>query len=130
MVQWTYDPATNLYYRAAGGVPYVDANTGEQVYARNVVMVFANHVNDPTICEQISEAGTCQLLSVQIQLWGQGQAVVFRDGQRYDGIWKRDGRNDMLTFYDNAGNPLPLQIGNTWVQLMSIYYDNPLSVVP
>jgi hypothetical protein len=67
---------------------------------------------------------------VQIQLWGQGQVMIFRDGQRYDGIWKREGRNDMLTFYDAEGSPLPLQIGNTWVEIMSIYYDNPVTVTP
>lgn len=130
VVSWTYDPATNLYYRQAGGAVHADGNTGEQVRARNIIVPFVNHVDDPTICEQISAQGTCQLLSVQIQLWGEGQAVVFRDGQRYDGTWKRDGRNDMLTVYDASGKQIPLQIGNTWVQLMSIYYNDPLSSVP
>ena len=129
-VEWRYDPETNLYYRWAAGVPHNDGETNEQVFARNIVIPFANHVNDPTICEQIAADGTCQLLSVQVQLWGQGQVIIFRDGQRYDGIWKREGRNDMLTFYDAAGNPLPLQIGNTWVEIMSIYYDNPVVVTP
>ncbi len=128
-VRWTYDPETNLYYREAGGAPHIDANTGEQVQARNIIVPFVNHV-DSNICEQISAEGVCQLLSVEIQLWGQGQVIIFRDGQRYDGIWKRDARNDMLTFYDNEGNPIPLQIGNTWVQLMSIYYSDPLTVTP
>ena len=129
-VEWRYNPTTNLYYRWAAGVPHNDGETNEQVFTRNIVIPFANHVNDPTICEQIAADGTCQLLSVQIQLWGQGQVVIFRDGQRYDGLWKREGRNDMLTFYDAAGNPIPLQIGNTWVEIMSIYYNNPLTVTP
>jgi hypothetical protein len=127
-VTWEYDPVTNLYYRTAANVPHLDGNTQEQVRARNVAVIFANHVTDASICEQVSAEGLCQLFTVEIQLWGQGQAVVFRDGQRYDGIWKRDARNDMLTFYDNSGNPIPLQIGNSWMQVMSIYYDNPLEV--
>lgn len=130
VVSWTYDPATNFYYRTAGGAAHVDGNTSEQVRARNIIVPFVNHVDDPTICEQISAQGTCQLLSVEIQLWGEGQAVVFRDGQRFEGTWKRSGRNDMLTVYDADGNQIPLQIGNTWVQLMSIYYANPLSSSP
>lgn len=128
-VEWRYDEATNRYFRWAGGVPHVDANTGEQVNFRNVVIPYANHVN-ADICEQISAEGECQLLSVEIQLWGEGRVTVFRDGQMYEGTWRREGRNDMLTFHDGSGNQIPLQIGNTWVQLMSIYYDNPVSVEP
>lgn len=129
-VEWRYDAAAGQYLRWAAGVPHNDGNTNEQVHAKNVVVVYANHENDPTICEQISAEGQCQLLSVQIQLWGQGSATIFRDGQRYDGVWKRDGRNDMLTFYDNNGQVIPLQIGNTWIQVMSIYYENPVTTTP
>ena len=126
-VLWNYDPETNLYYRSAAGVPHNDGNTGEQVFARNIVVPFVNHVDDAEICEEIRN-DTCVALSVQIQLWGQGRVVVFRDGLQYEGTWKREGRNDMLTFYDAAGNPIPLQIGNSWFELMSIYYNDPLKV--
>lgn len=127
-VTWEYDPATNFYYRLADGEPHLDGNTNEQVRTRNVVVVFANHQNDPSICEQVNEAGECLLLSVEIQLWGQGRAIVFRDGLQYEATWKREARNDMLTFYDANDNPIPLQIGNTWMQVMSIYYNNPVTV--
>ena len=127
-VTWEYDPETNFYYRLADGEPHLDGNTNEQVRTRNVVVVFANHQNDVSICEQVNAAGECLLLSVEIQLWGQGRALVFRDGQQFEGIWKREGRYDMLTFYDQNDNPLPLQIGNSWMQVMSIYYNNPVEV--
>ncbi len=128
-VTWTYDPSTNTYLRYAAGVPHNDGNTGQQVRAKNIVVPFANHVDDPNICEEIRNS-QCHLLSVEIQLWGQGNVAIFRDGQRYDGIWKREGRNDMLTFYDAAGNQIPLQIGNSWFELMSIWYNDPLQVTP
>ncbi len=127
-VTWEYNPETNFYYRLADGEPHLDGNTDEQVRTRNVVVVFANHQNDVSICEQVNAAGECLLLSVEIQLWGQGRAIIFRDGQQFDGTWKREGRYDMLTFYDQNGNPLPLQIGNSWMQVMSIYYNNPVEV--
>ena len=128
-VTWTYDPTSNLYYRYAAGVPHNDGNTNQQVTARNIVVPFVNHVDDPNICEEIRNS-QCHLLSVEIQLWGQGNVAIFRDGQRYDGTWKREARNDMLTFYDAAGNQIPLQIGNSWVELMSIWYNDPLQVTP
>ena len=128
-VTWTYDPATNRYYRYAAGVPHNDGNTNQQVSTTNIIVPFVNHVDDPSICEEIRN-NTCHLLSVEIQLWGSGNVVIFRDGQRYDGTWKREARNDMLTFYDAAGNQIPLQIGNSWVELMSIWYTDPLQVTP
>ncbi|MEM7797887.1 MAG: DUF3048 domain-containing protein [Chloroflexota bacterium] len=128
-VSWRYDPETNRYYRTAGNVPHNDGLTGEQVSAANIVVPFANHVDDPNVCEEIRN-DQCYLLSVEVQLWGQGDVVVFRDGQRYDGTWRRENRNDMLTFYDGAGNEIPLQIGNSWIEVMSIWYDNPLIVAP
>lgn len=128
-VTWTYDPTTNRYLRYAAGVAHNDGNTNQQVSARNIVVPFVNHVDDQNICEEIRN-NQCHLLSVEVQLWGQGNVAIFRDGQRYDGIWKREGRNDMLTFYDTEGNQIPLQIGNSWIELMSIWYDNPLQVTP
>ena len=44
--------------------------------------------------------------------------------------WHRENRNDLLTFTDAEGNPFPLQIGNTWVQLVPTWYDDPVTVSP
>lgn len=126
-VEWTYDPATNRYLRRADNEEIIDALDGEQVSAANVVIIAPFHVEDPTICEQISN-GVCVALTVQIQIWGSGQGVVLRDGQVYDVTWHRDGRNDMLTFTDANGDPFPLQIGNTWVQLVPTWLRNPVEI--
>ncbi|MFT7586433.1 MAG: hypothetical protein ACI9EW_002870, partial [Cellvibrionaceae bacterium] len=128
-VTWSYDAATNRYYRFAAGEPHNDGNTNQQVSASNIIVPFINHIDDPNICEEVRD-NTCHLLSVEIQLWGSGSVAIFRDGQRYDGTWKREARNDMLTFYDAADNQIPLQIGNSWVELMSIWYADPLQVTP
>ncbi len=124
-VVWTYDAGNGRYWRWADGQPHADGNTLEQVNAANVVIMSPFHIFDPDICEQINANGTCASLSVEIQLWGSGPATVLRDGQRYDVTWHREGRNDMLTFTDSAGNPFPLKIGNTWVQLVPTWLENP-----
>lgn len=129
-VEWRYDAASGRYLRWSDGEPHLDANTGEQVTAANLILLSPFHVLDPTICEQINSDGTCAHLSVQIQLWGTGAASLFRDGQRYDVTWNRVGRNDMLTYTDSAGNLVPLQIGNSWVQLVPSWSTNPVSVTP
>ncbi|MCA9899188.1 MAG: DUF3048 domain-containing protein, partial [Anaerolineales bacterium] len=49
VVEWRYDEATGRYFRWAAGEPILDANTGEQVSAANVVVIAPFHVEDATI---------------------------------------------------------------------------------
>jgi len=126
-VEWQWDESIGKYRRWMDFEEHLDANTEEQVTAANVIYLTPYHVNDANICEQINN-GVCAALSIEIQLWGSGPAVVFRDGQRFDVTWQREGRNDMLTFTDAAGAPFPLQIGNTWVQVVPGYIPNSLAV--
>jgi hypothetical protein len=129
IVDWQYQPETNRYLRWADGEEHIDANSGQQISATNVVLVYANHQLDARICEYQVE-DTCKAFSTEIQIWGQGPVTIFRDGIMIDGIWKRANRPDMLTFYDAAGDPLPLQIGNTWFQVIPFYYENAVTVTP
>jgi hypothetical protein len=129
-VEWRYDPVSGRYLRWSDGEAHLDANTGEQVTAANVIVLSPFHVLDPTICEQINSDGTCAHLSVQIQLWGTGGGSLFRDGQQYEVTWNRVGRNDMLTYTDSNGNPIPLQVGNSWVQVVPSWSTNPMTVTP
>lgn len=128
-IEWVYDEEIGRYRRWMDFEEHVDANTEEQVTVANVIYLTPFHVNDPEICEQINN-GVCAALSIQIQLWGNGPAVVFRDGQQYNVTWHREGRGDMLTFTDAEGNPFPLQVGNSWVQIMPGYLPDPLTVTP
>jgi hypothetical protein len=129
IVDWRYQPETNRYLRWVDGEEHVDANTGLQISATNVVLVYASHQLDARICEYQVE-DTCNAFSTEIQIWLQGPVTVFRDGVMVDGSWRRVLRPDMLTFYDVGGNPLPLQIGNTWFQVIPFYYENAVTVSP
>jgi hypothetical protein len=126
-IEWQWDEASGKFKRWMDFEEHVDANTEEQVAVSNVIFLTPYHVNDPEICEQIND-GVCAALSIQIQLWGSGPAIVFRDGRQFDVTWHREGRGDMLTFKDANGNPFPLQIGNSWVQIVPGYLPNPLTV--
>ena len=128
-VEWRYDVENGRYWRWAAGEPHLDGNTQEQVSAANVVVIAPVHVEDGTICEQITN-GVCTHLSVQIQLWGSGTGIILRDGQQYPVTWYRENRNDLLTFTDADGNPFPLQVGNTWVQFVPTWYQNPVTISP
>ncbi|MCU0520164.1 MAG: DUF3048 domain-containing protein [Anaerolineae bacterium] len=119
LAQWAYSESEGTWARSQSGNPDVDALTGKRITAANVLVVYANHVH-ADFWEQMIGSSSSWLLSVEIQLWGQGTVLMFRDGQAIPGIWKREARGDMLTFYDGNGAPLPLKPGNSWIQVVPI----------
>ena len=117
IVDYRYDSESGDYLRWDGGEAHLDGTTGEQLSATNVVVVYAHHV-DADFYEDYPRTNHP---SVQIQLWGTGPVVVFRDGQAYEGLWARPSREDMLVFRDPTGQmPIPLKPGNTWIQLVPL----------
>ena len=130
IVDWEYDEENGRYWRWADGEVHVDRNTDEQLSASNVVVVFALHQINFNICEYAPPGGECQAFSTEIQIWGRGSAMIFRDGQMYEAIWRRDDPSHMLTFYDADENPIPLQIGNTFFQVVALHYEDPVTVEP
>jgi len=118
-VTWWYDSGIGRYFRWNDGERHVDANRNEQINFKNIVVVSAEHV-DTMIPETEVGQGA---VSIEIQIWGEGPATIFRDGQRYDGRWHRNDPYDMLTFTDLEGYPLPLAQGNTWFQLVPLGFD-------
>ncbi|MCB8980496.1 MAG: DUF3048 domain-containing protein [Ardenticatenaceae bacterium] len=129
LVEWVYDPANGRYWRWADGEPSTDANNGEQISAANVILLTAIHEKDHSICMTHSN-GVCSDWPIEIQIWGQGSAIILRDGKQYPVTWLRENRSDMFTFVDAEGNPLPLQIGNSWFQILPHYYENPVTISP
>ena len=116
---WQYNTSSGRYTRWTDGEPHLDANTGQQLNFRNIVVLGAHHV-DTDILEDLVDGGH---YSIQIQVWGEGPVSVFRDGQRYEGYWRRAAADDMLSFYDPNGNILPLAPGNTFFQIVPLGFD-------
>jgi hypothetical protein len=129
VADWSYDAENGRYWRESDGEIHLDENTGEQLNFANVVVVFAHHQINYSICEtQIGD--TCQAFSTEIQIWGEGPALIFRDGRQYQATWHRAQRDHLLTFTDAAGEPVPLAIGNTWFQMVPDDYIEPVTVEP
>lgn len=113
--RWEYDAEAGVYRRFSDGQPHFDANTGRQVTAANVVIIYAEH-SFSDIVESEWQGKVSYGLS--IKLWFDGEAVLFRDGKRYDGIWLRPTREDMLQLRTYDGELLYLRPGNTFFQIM------------
>ncbi len=108
-VTWTYDPATKSYRRVNNGRAFIDRDTGKQVTAKNVVVMWARHI------PQGKSKWGDQMYD--IELGGSGRAVVFRDGQQFPGTWTAN-RNTPPSFRDADGKPVQLERGNTWIQVV------------
>ena len=106
---WTYDAEDGVYLRETNGSVYKDAETGEQVAAKNVVVMWAKYTTASR-----DKAGST---TYDIELVGQGLATVFRDGQRYDATWVADASNPPR-FVDESGAPVRLGVGSTWFQVI------------
>lgn len=112
---WTYNAERGVYVRTSDGLVHADANTGEQISAANVVVIYADH-NFTDIVE--SEWQGSVSYSIEIKLWFEGDAIVFRDGQAYNARWLRPTREDMLSLRTLDDEIFYLKPGNTWFQVM------------
>lgn len=100
---YTYDTATNSYIRSEGGKPHTDREAG-QLTPKVVIAIKV-----PT------QIGFEDGYREQMNTNGAGQAYIFQDGQYIAGFWRKDTKKDQIRFYDQAGIPIALNAGQTWI---------------
>lgn len=111
-VTFTYDPGSRGYRRTQAGARTVDPDGNVPILARNVIVIHTDYWETSIIEDIFGSKG------LDYRMTGGGKAVVFRDGRRVDGTWKRDGVLDMFTFYDASGEQLLLSPGQSWVHFL------------
>lgn len=115
-VTWEWDAPSQKYLRSVNGAPLVEAITGEQFSSANVLILWGEHIPaDPPIIEDENKQ-----LSLEINLNSEGRAVLLRDGYLVNGRWRWQGTGNRLELVDGTGNPLPLEVGNTWIQIVPL----------
>ncbi|MCI0354582.1 MAG: DUF3048 C-terminal domain-containing protein, partial [Acidobacteria bacterium] len=112
-VTWTYSPEIGQYLRSQSGNRQVDALTQLRLHSANVVVLFAHH-----LYSDIRES--TNFYSLEIQFWGQGPALIFRDGQAIEGMWLRPQRAGLFQIVDASGAPIPLKPGRTWFEFVAL----------
>ncbi|MEL6148408.1 MAG: DUF3048 domain-containing protein [Chloroflexota bacterium] len=114
-VRWQYDEEIERYQRYTDGVPHVDAADGEQLWADNLVILEVEHFDRPDLF-----APDATNASLEIAIYEQGRAYLFRDGQFYQGFWRRrnlePGSAIQLIYGDNT--PMMMQPGRSWVSVV------------
>ncbi len=102
---WTWDAAVGLWKRTEYGEPHVDA-TGAEIAFENVVIQFCDYRTSP------ADPG-----SPEAQTVGFGEAWVFSAGRVVKGIWERADPAQPALFRTEAGEPIELTPGRTWIEL-------------
>jgi len=105
VVEWKFDPFLNRYRRFQAGGAHVTED-GEQVMADNVAVV----VTDVVVLDSVGRR--------RIRTLGEGEAVVFLDGNQEKGTWKKETQSSRLRFYDGQGQEMVFNAGVTWVEVI------------
>lgn len=106
-VGWQYDRESNGYLRYQAGVIQQDRD-GSEVWAKNIVVQFTKMV-------VLDEVGRKRIDTI-----GDGEAIVFQDGVRVDGIWRKEAKGERTKFYNEVGAEIKFNPGVTWVEVVPI----------
>ncbi len=115
--RYDYDATSRSYARyqdngAGAMVREVDAANGIAIGARNVVVIYTDVWETDIIQDIFNSRG------YDMRLEGSGNASIFRNGRRVDGVWARNTIYDAFNFYTAQGEKIFLSPGQTWVHVI------------
>jgi hypothetical protein len=105
-VTWTYDESRNVYLRHQGNdmTPYLDAATGNQVFAKNLVILRSKAISTYDYKAHMI-----------IETIGEGDAILMRDGHAINATWKKPNLESRIRLYNDDGDEIKLNRGITWM---------------
>jgi len=111
-ITYRYDRATNTYLRGVNGTPrQIDPADGKQVAPRNVVVMMMSFgpLNDGSNKHRL-----------EAKVVGSGKAWIATNGRTIEGTWKKSSIAGPTRYYDKAGKPVTLTVGQTFIQVMPL----------
>ncbi len=111
-VEWKYDATTNKYLRFNGGKEHKDLENGEQISAKNIAIMFAE--------EEISVDKEYHNLYT---VTGEGDGIVFQNGDVIEGTWEKTKATDRVIFFDSEGKEISFVRGQTWIEVLPLGND-------
>ena len=103
-VEYKYDREANDYARFQAGQPHL-MKSGDAIRAKNVLVAYTK----TTLADKERLA---------METVGEGEALIFRDGEAIKGKWKKMSAKDRLKFYDSEGAEVSLNAGTSWVEIV------------
>ena len=104
--KFKYDEEEKVYTREKDGELHVDESDRSNITAKNIIIQQVN-------TKVIDNEGR-----LEIGLIGEGTGKYITNGNCIDIKWKKDSRESNTYYYDNLGNEIMLNSGNTWIQVV------------
>ncbi|NLJ33352.1 MAG: DUF3048 domain-containing protein [Firmicutes bacterium] len=107
VVEYRYSSTDGVYKRFFRDQPHLDAETGEQLSASNIII---QHIERPRV---LDAEGRLEFKSL-----ARGQVRVLQAGKGYEALWEKNSRAGWTRLFHQNGNLVDLVVGNTWVQVV------------
>jgi len=105
-VKYVFDPSRAAYLRYNGGQAHLDAESGRQLAAANIVVL------------QMTGRVTDSAGRLQINTTGKGKALVLSQGKKIEATWSKSSAANDLLLMDITGKKVSLAPGLTWIQVV------------
>lgn len=106
-VSWEYSTEGNSYKRVNGGQPHLDLENGQQLTAKNVVIQLTS-LKGPI------DANLHYLYTTI----GNGQALIFYDGNVIKGTWRKKSRVGRTQFFDAQAREIKFNRGPIFIEVI------------
>lgn len=120
-ISWRWDDESQRYLRFVSGAPQIEATTGEQIKAANVIIISAEHKETSIIEDEYNYVHSLEIVLNAKDRDGNAvwsKAFLLRDGYLIPARWIWRWMPHMLELSDEEGNPLPLAVGNSWIEIV------------
>ena len=101
-----YDTETGLYNRFQYGTKHIDAENGEQLTFKNLIIQYASY-------DLISDEG-----HKDFDLIGSGNGLYITNGKVIEIVWNRATENDKTTYSYADGTPVYLNCGQSYIAIV------------
>lgn len=106
---YEYDASKKLFYRTVNGIRLKDKETNVEVSTVNIIVVKVS-------TKIVDDAGRLDVINV-----GSGSGYFITGGKLIEIEWSKESRSAKTSYKDLKGNPIQLNKGNTWIQVVPDY---------
>jgi len=105
-IEFTFNAETKKYERSVNGKAHTDENDETRLTADNIIVQIAKH-------KVIDNEGRRD-----ISLIGEGTGYFITNGEKLEITWKKADRYARTVYYDQKGEEVHFNPGNTWFQVV------------
>lgn len=102
---FTYNEEDHLYYRYQLGGKHIDAQTGDQLSCKNIII------------QDVDNDLYANPIYLNIHLTGSGTGKFITEGKMIDITWEKPTDSSVTHYFDKNGNEIQLNVGQTWLLL-------------